>query len=87
MKHLSPADYVIHIFGGVRATGRAIGITGQAVSYWRKQKSRGGKGGRIPRKAQAMILSHALLNGFDITANDFLHGRKVHIPKKPIWET
>lgn len=87
MKHLSPANYVIHVFGGVRATGRAIGLTGQAVSHWRQKKSRGGLGGRIPRKAQAMILATAHIQGLDITANDFMFGRKVTIPKKPIWET
>lgn len=86
MKLLSPAEYVIHTFGGVRATARAIGRSAQAVSLWRAKKSRGGTGGRIPGKAQLLILAYAHQNSIDITSKDFVDGRRIHIPKKPIWE-
>lgn len=86
MKHLSPAEYVIHVYGGVRATARAIGRTAPAVSRWRKSRRNGGTGGRIPMKVQCLILAHAHKNSVDIKADDFTKGRRVEIPKKPIWE-
>lgn len=86
MKHLSPADYVIHMFGGVRATARAIGRTPSAVSLWRAKKKNGGYGGRIPMKSQSLVLAFAHTNAIDIQPQDFKLGRKVHIPKKPVWE-
>lgn len=86
MKHLSPAAYVIHVIGGVRATGRAIGYSGQAVSLWRAPKRKGGYGGRIPLKAQCKILVYAHTNSIDIQPLDLKNGRRVHIPKKQPWE-
>lgn len=86
MKYLSPAEYVIYIMGGVRTTGRAIGRSAQAVSLWRASKSKGGTGGRIPPKAQALLLAYAHTNAIDIRPADFKLGRRVHIPKKQPWE-
>lgn len=86
MKHLCPAEYVIHIMGGAQATGHAIGRTRQAISKWRTSKKRGGTGGRIPPKCQVLLLKYAYDNAIDIRPEDFTYGRRVDIPKKPVWE-
>lgn len=86
MKHLSPAEYVIHVLGGTAEVGRVLGRTRQAVSLWKTKKTRGGTGGRIPPKCQVLLLDYAYKNAVDIRPEDFTFGRRVDIPKKPIWE-
>ncbi len=46
----NPAEYVIALFGGVRATARALNLTNPAVGYWRKK-------GYIPMAQLSHILS------------------------------
>lgn len=86
MKTLCPADYVIYVLGGPKATGLAIGRTRQAVSLWRIPKKKGGTGGRIPPKCQVLLLKYAYENAIDIKPEDFTYGRRIDIPKVPIWE-
>jgi len=69
--HLSPAEYVIHVFGGVRATARAVGRYPNAVCRWKK------KSGHIPSAAQRVILSVAKKNNLSITPNDLVYGKEV----------
>lgn len=86
MKHLCPAEYVIHVLGGAAETGRVIGRTRQAVSLWTIPKKKGGTGGKIPKKAQIILLKFAYDNAVDIRPEDFTYGRHVDIPRKPVWE-
>jgi len=74
---LSPAEYVIRVFGGVRKTARAVGRSPASVSKWRAKKKNNGSGGRIPTAAAERILSIAKETGLDITPFDLLCGRKV----------
>lgn len=75
---LTPAEYVIEVFGGVREASRAIGRSPSAVSRWQTSKDRGGCDGGIPRVAQNLILKVAKLRGdIDITSSDLLEGRKI----------
>lgn len=74
---LNPAEFVIHRFGGVRATAKAIGRDKAAVSRWRVPKEKRGTDGRIPSLAQAAVLDAAKRFKKDITANDLIHGRRV----------
>lgn len=69
---LSPVEYVIKVFGGVRATARAIGYVPSAVSKWRWQG-----GGNIPTVAQELIYDIAQDRGLDITPHDLIKGREV----------
>lgn len=73
---LSPAEYVVHVFGGVSCTARAIGRTPQAVTLWRTQA-----GGRVPGTAQKLILLAARKRKLDITPNDLIVGRRVRRTK------
>lgn len=77
MQHLTPAEYVIRKFGGVRKTAFAIGRDPGSVSKWRLPKEKRGTGGLIPGLAQAAILKAAKEKGLDITADDLIHGRTV----------
>lgn len=72
---LSPANYIIHIFGGVRPAGRAIGRDASAICQWRKK-------GRIPSKAQQEILEIAKRYVLDITPDDLISGRVVSVEEK-----
>lgn len=69
---LSPAEYVIKVFGGVRKTAAALGYVPSAISKWRWQG-----GGNIPTVAQELIYDIAREQGLDITAEDLIKGREV----------
>lgn len=55
-KKLTPADFVIQQFGGVRATAYAIGLSPSSVCFWR---SKHGPNGRVPETSHARILKAA----------------------------
>jgi len=76
---LSPAQYIIYVFGGVRKAGLAIGRSAAAISKWNKSKKNKGTDGRIPGPAQMDILNVAMRRKLDITADDLIHGRKVTV--------
>lgn len=66
---MTPAQYVIYVFKGVRATARAVGRTPSSVSKWQK--------GRIPSGAHRKILDVARERGLDLTPDDLVYGRTV----------
>ena len=69
---LSPAEYVIHVFGGVRATARAIGVTPTSISKWTRREE-----GTVPTSKMKKIIKKAELLGLDITPDDLVLGREV----------
>jgi hypothetical protein len=69
---MTPAAYVISVFGGVRATGRAIGRTPECVSRWIHKMD-----GRVPGPSQRLVLEVARKQKLDITPNDLIYGRPV----------
>jgi len=74
---MKPANYVIKVFGGVRALSRCIDRNASSISRWQKPKSGGGCDGYIPRQAQVLILKYALKHKLDITLEDLYQGRSV----------
>lgn len=84
--YMSPAQYVIHAIGGVRATAKIVYRTPAAVSKWKALKRKGGAAGRVPKKNHAIILAYACANAIDITEEDLKLGRRVILPKKQPWE-
>jgi hypothetical protein len=64
----NPAQYVIHVFGGVRATARALGLGKSAISRWNKR-------GLIPSTAQKLVLEKAQEKGLDLSCRDLVLGR------------
>lgn len=73
---LSPAEYVIREFGGVRKTARAIGRAPSSVCLWTKPKEQKGRGGLIPVGCQKKILEVARAWGLDITPEDLVLGHR-----------
>jgi hypothetical protein len=77
MKFMSPAEYVIYCFKGVRATARAIGRDPSSVVKWPMPRSRKGSDGKVPHRAQPLILRAAEERELDLTAQDLIVGRFV----------
>lgn len=69
--YLTPAAYVILIFGGVRQCAKHIGRTASSVSKWQTGS------GLIPSQMQARILFKAQQLKLDLTEHDIIHGRKL----------
>jgi hypothetical protein len=63
---MSPADYVITLFGGVRPLARAIHVDHSTVSRWRKPISEKGTGGDVPTRQIRKILAAAKVAGLPI---------------------
>lgn len=74
---MNPAEYVIHVFDGVRATARAIGRSPSSVSKWQKPRAERGCNGQIPSAAQLLILKKAKELALDVTPDDLIYGRKI----------
>lgn len=62
---ISPADYVIGRFGGIRKAARAIGIQPSTVQGW-------GKRGTIPQRHWDALIEAAKEIGTEITIPDFV---------------
>lgn len=77
--HLSPAQYVIYIFGGVRATARALGKHPTTISKWQNHKTKTGVKGRIPSSAQRLILEVANELNLNITSDHLIYGKTVEL--------
>lgn len=76
---LNPAEYVIHMFDGIRPLARAIKKSPSTVCLWRKNRSRkNGHKGRIPSSSHLPILNEAKIRGLDITADDLIYGRELN---------
>lgn len=78
---MSPAEYVVHVFGGVRATAKALGDWPSTVSRWRKNRADGGCDGNVPAGAQRRIMAVAKKKKLDITPSDLMYGRSVRLKK------
>lgn len=74
---LKPAEYIIHVFGGITAAANAIGLDKSSVHKWKRPKENKGCDGLIPTHAQQKIIAIAKEKGLDITPNDLILGREV----------
>ena len=77
--YLTPAEYVIFVFQGTRALGRAIGRRHQSIALWYDPKNERGSMGLIPTQMQKTILAVAKERGLDVTAEDLIYGREVKV--------
>ena len=66
--HMSPAQHVIDVFGGVVPLCEAAGVRRSTVYRWTWPKSRGGTDGHIPRWHHENILQAAHDRGLSLTA-------------------
>lgn len=74
--HLSPIQYVIFVFKGVRKTAKAIGIPHKAFAIYRKLEP-DFPGGLLPEHLKAKILEVADKRDLDINQDDLDYGRMV----------
>ena len=70
MPKLTPAEYVIEVFGGVRATARAIGYDPSSVSRWKRT-------GKIPSASQPRLLDAAKKSGLKLSPHALILGHVV----------
>jgi hypothetical protein len=75
--YLNPAQCVVRVFGGVRATARAIGRTPGAITRWNRPKEEGGTCGQVPSAAQRAILKVAKKKKLDLTPDHLAYGKTV----------
>jgi hypothetical protein len=69
---LTPAKTVIDICGGPRATAELAGVHVANVYRWAYPTDRrGGRGGLIPSRQQAKLLSEARARGIDLRPEHF----------------
>ncbi len=73
----SPADYVIHIFGGVRPLARLIDRHPSSVAAWKRPADKRGGGGIVPVRLHADLLKLAVKKKLDLNAEDLIFGRKM----------
>ena len=71
--HLTPADYVINLLGGVRPAARKLKYSPSAVSRWSVS------GGEIPTKARKKILKYAGKHKLNITPIELEYGKTVSL--------
>lgn len=68
---LKPAANVIEKCGGHRAVAEMAGVDLSRVHRWTYPRERGGTGGIIPSRHQAVILAKAQERGLPLQAGDF----------------
>lgn len=71
LKQVSPAEYVIHAFGGVVKTAQALDRAPSSISEW---KSRDGS---VPTALQKKILTIAKKKNLPITEYELIFGGKI----------
>ena len=69
-----PAQRVIRLMGGIKATAEAANCSKVTVHRWTYPKSRGGTGGIVPRKHHAPLARAARQKGIAFTTEDFMGG-------------
>lgn len=69
---MEPASTIIGRFGGVTKVAELAGVTRVRVSNWKRPKSVGGTGGRVPQSHHVKLLAAAERLGIELTAADFL---------------
>ena len=74
---MSPAEYSIFVFGGIRQMSRIINRSPAAICRWKSPRSKKGCGGRMPMAAQHEILKVAKKFKLPITPADLVYGRVV----------
>jgi len=75
INNMSPVEYCVFRFGGVRKLAHMIGRNPSSISKWKLPRERGGCGGKIPRVAAEKILEVARENRIDIRPSDLFNGR------------
>lgn len=79
LKHVSPAEYVIHVFGGVVKTARALGRAPSSISEWQPKTIGGRSSGLVPSSIQKKVLQIAKRKNLPITEIELVFGGKIKV--------
>lgn len=74
-KWMSPAEYVLFIFGGPAKLASQIGVHRTTPTRWPMAAAAKGNDGLIPSNKQRRILELGKRQGKDLTAEDLIYGR------------
>ncbi|WP_291669188.1 hypothetical protein [Bosea sp. (in: a-proteobacteria)] len=69
---MEPASSIIDRLGGVARVAEIVGVHRVRVSNWKRPKSAGGTGGRVPQSHHVKLLAAAERLGVALSAADFL---------------
>lgn len=72
---MTPAEVVIDVFGGVRATAKAAELAPSTVCRWMQPRKRGGTGGLVPQAHFQALQDAAHLIGKIITIEHLVIGK------------
>lgn len=72
---MSPAEVVVDVFGGVRATARAAEVNGSTVCRWLQPRKRGGTGGMVPKVHRERLIAAAAKLGKLLTDEHLTIGK------------
>lgn len=72
---MTPAEVVIDVFGGVRATARVAAVNASTVCRWLKPRRAGGTGGRIPPEHIDILVEAATKIGKLLTPDHLQRGK------------
>ena len=67
----TPVERVLRVFGSARASALA-GLTTEAIRRWGRPVSKGGQGGLVPARFQAIYLKAAQAERLPLAAEDFI---------------
>lgn len=70
MTHLNPAQYVVHLFKGIRPASRALSVSPTTIARWLAS-------GFIPSRRQSIVLDMAKANRLDLKPEDLILGRDI----------
>lgn len=74
---VSPIDYVIHHFHGVRPLGRELNVNPSTITRLRKKRDKAGNLGLIPGTLQKKILARAADRKLPITSDNVVNGGEI----------
>lgn len=81
---MSPAQYVVKIFGGVRETARLLNRSPSSVTRWNRYRGTGSTYGQIPIKVRKTILEIAAKKDLPISCENLEFGYPVTLKKKNV---
>ena len=71
---MSPAEYVIQIFGGIRPLARVLGIAPSNIICWKKPNTICPDGGNIPARYHRALLAEAHNRNLALTPEQLIYG-------------
>lgn len=72
---MTPAETVVHAFGGFNEVAKIVGTRRHTVYRWLWPKEKGGTAGRVPQRYFHRLLAKAEMLGLQLTVEHLITGR------------